>query len=57
MMMRKTLVTLKKMFGPSLLALMLLLPNSSLAAERRIETTVLAKSTQDWGGAVLEHYA
>ena len=57
MMMRKTLVTFSKMFGPSILALMRLLPNSSLAAERKIETTVLAKSTQDWGGSVLEHYA
>lgn len=55
MMMRKTLVTFSKMFGPSILALMLLLPNSSLAAERKIETTVLSKSTQDWGGSVLEH--
>ena len=57
MMMRKTLVTFSKMFGPSILALMLLLPNSSLAAERKIETTVLVKSTQDWGGSALEHYA
>ena len=57
MMMRKTLVAFSKVFGPSLLALMLLLPNSSLAAEQKIETTVLVKSTQDWGGSVLEHYA
>ena len=40
MMMRKTLVTFSKMFGSSILALMLLLSNSSLAAERKIETTV-----------------
>ena len=57
MMMQTTLVTFSKMFGLSVLTLMLLLPNSSLAAERKIETTVLAKSTQDWGGAILEQYA
>ena len=54
MMMRKTLVTFSKMSGLSALILTLLLPRSSLAAERKIETTVLAKSTQDWGGSVLE---
>ena len=57
MMMQTSLVTFSKMFGLSVVALMLLLPNSSLAAERKIETTVLAKSTQDWGGSTLEHYA
>ena len=54
MMMRKTLVTFSKMSGLSALMLTLLLPSSSFAAERKIETTVLAKSTQDWGGSVLE---
>ena len=39
------------------MGLILALSNSVLAAERKIETTVLAKSTQDWGGSVLEHYA
>ena len=57
MMMQTALVTFSKMFGLSVLTLMLLLPNSSLAAERKIETTVLAKSTQDWGGSTLEQYA
>ena len=55
MMMRKTLVTFSKMSGLSALMLTLLLPSSAFAAERKIETTVLAKSTQDWGGSVLEH--
>ena len=57
MMMQTALLTFSKMFGLSVLTLMLLLPNSSLAAERKIETTVLAKSTQDWGGSTLEQYA
>ena len=57
MMMRTTLVTFSKMFGLSVLTLTLLLSNSSLAAERKIETTVLAKSTQDWGGSTLDQYA
>ena len=56
-MMQTTLVIFSKMFSLNVVALMLLLPNNSLAAEREIETTVLAKSTQDWGGSVLEHYA
>jgi quercetin dioxygenase-like cupin family protein len=57
MMMRTILVTFSKMFGLSVLMLTILLPNGSLAAERKIETTVLAKSTQDWGGSMLEQYA
>ena len=57
MMTQTTRVTFTKIFSLSVLALMLLTPNSSLAAERKIETTVLAKSTQDWGGSPLEHYA
>ena len=56
-MMQTTLVTFSKMFGLSVLALTLLLPNSPVAGERKIETTVLAKSTQDWGGSALVHYA
>ena len=44
------------MFGPSVLA-DAIASNRFPAAERKIETTVLAKSTQDWGGSVLEHYA
>lgn len=57
MMMRTTLATFSKIFRLSVLALILALSNSVVAAERKIETTVLAKSTQDWGGSVLEHYA
>ena len=57
MMMQTTLATFLKIFRPSVLALILALSNSVLAAERKIETTVLAKSTQDWGGAILEQYA
>ena len=56
-MMQTTLATCSKMFGLSVLALTLLLPNSPVAAERKIETTVLAKSTRDWGGSALVHYA
>ena len=56
-MMQTTLVTFSKMFGLSVLALTLLLPNSPVAAERKIETNVSAKSTQDWDGSALEHYA
>ena len=57
MMMQTTLATFLKIFRLSVLALILALSNSVLAAERKIETTVLAKSTQDWGGAILEQYA
>ena len=57
MMMQTTLTTFSKIFRLSVLALILVLSNSVLAAERKIETTVLAKSTQDWGGSALEHYA
>ena len=55
--MRTTLVTFSKIFSLNVLTLTLLFPSSALAAERKIETTVLAKSTQDWGGSTLEHYA
>ena len=55
-MMRTTLVTFSKIFSLSVLALTLL-SQSCLAAERKIETTVLAKSTQDWGGSTLKYYA
>ena len=57
MMMQTTLATFLKIFRLSVLALILAVSNSVLAAERKIETTVLAKSTQDWGGAILEQYA
>ena len=57
MMMQTTLVTFSKIFGLSVLALTLLVPNSPVGAERKIETTVLAKSTQDQGGLALEHHA
>ena len=56
MMMQTTLATFK-IFRLSVLALILALSHSVLAAERKIETTVLAKSTQDWGGSILEQYA
>ena len=56
MMMQTTLATFSKIFRLSVLALILAVSNSVLAAERKIETTVLAKSTQDWGGAILELY-
>jgi len=45
------------MFSLSVLALTLLFPNSSIAAERKLETTVLARSTQDWRGSTRERYA
>ena len=54
--MRTTLVTFSKIFSLNVLTLTLLFPSSALAAERKIETTVLAKSTQDWGGSILEQY-
>ena len=57
MIMQTTLVTFSKMFGLSVLMLTLLPPSGTLAAERKIETTVLAKATQDWGGSILEQYA
>tara|TARA_B100000900_G_scaffold357341_1_gene327580 strand:- start:4285 stop:4464 length:180 start_codon:yes stop_codon:yes gene_type:complete len=57
MMMQTTRVTLPKIFGFRVMTLMVLLPNSSLTAERKIETTVLAMLTRDWGGSTLEHCA
>ena len=57
MMMRTTLVTFSEIFSLSVLALTLLLSQICLAAERKIETTVLAKSTQDRGGSTLKYYA
>ena len=55
-MMRTTLVTFSKIFSLSVLALTLL-SQSCRAAERKIETTVLVKSTQDWGGSTPKYYA
>ena len=55
MIMQMTLMTFSNIFSLSVLAL--LLPNSSFAAKQKIETTVLAKSTQNRGGSTLEYCA
>ena len=56
-MMRTTSATRSKICTFGSLALTLLLATVSLASEQQIETTVLAKSSRDWGGSMLEPYA
>ena len=56
-MMRTTSATRSKICTFGSLALTLLLATVSLAYEQQIETTVLVKSSRDWGGSTLEPYA